>query len=118
MYADDLALLAPTRKSMQTLLDICQNYGLDWCLTYNPAKTNILVFGKIITHEPLYLNGTPIVTVASYRYFGMNLLAIRKPLMSFYCSANMIFNVLKTPSEEVLMNSSYSNCVPILTYAC
>ena len=109
MYADDLALLAPTRKSMQTLLDICQNYGLDWCLTYNPAKTNILVFGKIITHEPLYLNGTPIVTVASYRYFGMNLLAIRKPLMSFYCSTNMILNVLNRPSGRVLLKLLYCN---------
>ena len=28
MYADDLALLAPTRSSLQTLLDICYAYGV------------------------------------------------------------------------------------------
>ena len=28
MYADDLALLAPTRLSLQTLLDICYAYGV------------------------------------------------------------------------------------------
>ena len=125
MYADDLALLAPTRGSMQKLLDICQNYGLEWCLTYNPTKTNVLVFGKTITHEPLYLNGTPIVTASNYKYLGVNLSAgkqfdtpIRKPLMSFYCSANTILNVLNKPSKRVLMKLLYSNCVSILTYAC
>ena len=75
MYADDLALLAPTRLSMQKLLNICQNYGIEWCLTYNPTKTNILVFGKSISHEPLYLNGMSIATVPNYKYLGVNLIA-------------------------------------------
>ena len=42
----------------------------------------------------------------------------RKPLMSFYCSANTILNVLNKPSELVLMKLLYSSCVPILTYGC
>ena len=46
MYADDLALLAPTRSSLQTLLDICYAYGVQWCISYNPTKTNVMVFGK------------------------------------------------------------------------
>ena len=125
MYADDLALLAPTRKSMQQLLDICQNYGLEWCLTYNPTKTNVLIFGNSISHEPLYLNNLPIATVTSNKYLGVNITAgkrfetpTRKPLMSFYCSANTILNVLNKPSEQVLMKLLYSSCVPILTYGC
>ena len=125
MYADDLALLAPTRKSMQQLLDTCQNYGLEWCLSYNPTKTNVLIFGNSITHEPLYLNNLPIATVSGYKYLGVNILAgkrfetpTRKPLMSFYCSANTILNVLNKPSELVLMKLLYSSCVPILTYGC
>ena len=43
---------------------------------------------------------------------------IRKPLMSFYCSANTILNVLNKPSQHVLLKLLYCNCVPILTYAC
>ena len=35
MYADDLALLAPTRSSLQELLNICEQYGCKWCITYN-----------------------------------------------------------------------------------
>ena len=125
MYADDLALLAPTRKSMQQLLNICQEFGIDWCLTYNPTKTSVLIFGKSISHEPLYLNNMPIATVNSYKYLGVNLAAgkrfdtpVRKPLMSFYCSTNTILNVLNKPSETVLMKLLYSNCVPVLTYGC
>ena len=38
MYADDLALLAPTRSSLQKLLNICYNYGIEWCITYNPTN--------------------------------------------------------------------------------
>ena len=46
MYADDLALLAPTRSSLQKLLDICHNYGIEWCITYNTKKTVVMVFGR------------------------------------------------------------------------
>ena len=58
-------------------------------------------------------------------YLGVNISAgkrfetpTRKPLMSFYCSANTILNVLNKPSEQVLMKLLYSSCVPILTYGC
>ena len=34
-YADDLCLIAPTRSAMQTMLDICQQYCSDSCLTFS-----------------------------------------------------------------------------------
>ena len=47
--------------------------------------------------KPLYLNNLPIATVTSYKYLGVNITAgkrfetpTRKPLMSFYCSANSV----------------------------
>ena len=58
------------------------------------------------------------------KYLGIHIMAgkefsmsARKPLSSFLCSANTILNVLRMPSEQVLMKLLYSNCVPILTYA-
>ena len=64
-----------------------------------------------------------IATVPNYKYLGVNLMAgkqfetpIRKPLMSFYCSANTILNVLNKPSEHVLSKLLYCNCIPISTY--
>ena len=125
MFADDLALLAPTRGSLQKLLDVRQDYGLEWCITYNPTKTNLITFGKSVGFEPLYLNDIPINSVSECKYLGVHVLAgkdfstsSRKPLASFFCSANTILNVLNKPSEQVLLNLMYTNCVPILTYAC
>ena len=131
MYADDLALLTPTRSSLQKLLNICYNYGIEWCITYNPTKTKVMVFGcayqpsSITTCFPLYLNGTPIEFTDETKYLGVSVLAgnrfstsSRKPLASFYGTSNTILNVLHKPSERVLMHLLYANCVPKLTYAC
>ena len=131
MYADDLALLAPTRSSLQKLLNICYDYGIEWCISYNPTKTKVMVFGRayqpssITTCFPLYLNNTPIDFTDESKYLGVSVLAgnrfstsSRKPLASFYSTANTILNVLHKPSERVLMHLLYANCVPKLTYAC
>ena len=131
MNTDDLALLAPTRSCLQKLLNICYDYGIKWCITYNPNKTKVMVFGRAYqsisdtTCSPLFLNGSPIDFTDECKYLGINVLAgdrfsssSKKPLASFYGSANTILNVLHKPSERVLMHSLYANCVPKLTYAC
>ena len=98
---------------------------MEWCITYNPSKTNLMTFGKAVDYHPLYLNGVSISPVSECKYLGVHVVAgkdfstsSRKPLSSFFCSANTILNVLKKPSEQVLMQLLYTNCVPILTYAC
>ena len=73
MYADDLALLAPTRSALQRLLNICQTYGTEWCITYNSSKTTAMLIGKslvsgfrlqfilIILRWPMSLNSNILV---------------------------------------------------------
>ena len=128
LYADDVCLLAPSRKSMQILLDICSKYALSWCIKYNERKTKVIYFGKdfeSFSCSPLLLNGAPIDFVKEWKYLGVTLKSDRhftcsaqKPRSAFYRSTNSILNVLKGPSEAVQMNLLYSICVPILTYAC
>ena len=125
MYADDLALMAPTRSALQKLLDICQNYGTEWCIAYNPNKTMVMLFGKHVDPAPLFLNGSPIAFASECKYLGVYVLAgctfstsLSKPLSSFRCSANTILNVLNGPSKAVMLKLLYSNCVPVMTYAC
>ena len=84
-----------------------------------------MVFGRQSECRPLLLNNAPIAFVSEYRYLGIWITAgkafsssARKPLSSFYCSANTILNVLHKPSEKILLHLLYSNCVPKLTYAC
>ena len=48
VYADDVILLAPTRKSMQLLLDKCEQFGEEFGLSYNPDKCETVVFGKCL----------------------------------------------------------------------
>ena len=74
LFADDLSLIAPTRGSMQQLLDVCALYGQKYCLNFNVSKTKIMVFGKLahVTNSisPLYLNGEAIEYVSSVKYLG------------------------------------------------
>ena len=125
MYADDLALIAPTRSALQQLLNICQDYGTEWCISYNPSKTMVMLFGKPAVPGPLYLNGSSISFVSQCKYLGVYVVAggsfstsASKPLSSFRCSANTILNVLNGPSNRVMLKLLYSNCVPTMTYAC
>ena len=44
LYADDICLLAPTASVMQTLLDVCYEYGIDNDIVFNPIKSVCTVF--------------------------------------------------------------------------
>ena len=43
-YADDLILFSPSAKGLQKLLDICFNYGCDYDIQYNAAKSQVMYF--------------------------------------------------------------------------
>ena len=128
LYADDICLLAPGRKSMQILLDICSNYAESWCIKYNERKTKLMYFGKnyeSFNCSPILLNGAPLEFVSQWKYLGVLLnsdtrftCSVKKCRSAFYRSSNTILNVLRGPSEVVLMKLLYSTCVPIITYAC
>ena len=44
LCADDICLLAPTASDMQTLLDVCYEYGIDNDILFNPIKSVCTVF--------------------------------------------------------------------------
>ena len=47
-YADDLTLLTPTRSGLKVLIEICEQYADDYCVTFHCAKSMYLVFrGRI-----------------------------------------------------------------------
>ena len=45
LYADDIALLACSCLSLQRLVDICVDYGLQCDIRFNPHKTQIACLG-------------------------------------------------------------------------
>ena len=44
-YADDLSLIAPSRKGLQTLIDTCEKYAVEHDVQFNGQKSQFMVFG-------------------------------------------------------------------------
>jgi hypothetical protein len=44
VYADDIVLLAPTPTALRTMLAICENSAVDFCIRFNSLKTKCSVF--------------------------------------------------------------------------
>lgn len=128
LFADDLALLAPSRGVLQFMINICHSYCKMYCLEFNPKKTKVMVFGKLSGKPdlyPLYLGERRIDYVDEWRYLGTTVVSggklsfsIQNELRKFYGALNSILGVLVKPPEQISMKLLYSNCVPILSYAC
>ena len=45
-YADDLVLMSPTKNGLLQMLDICNQFSLDYKLKFNGAKSQYIVFDR------------------------------------------------------------------------
>ena len=125
MYADDMALLAPSLKGLQKLLSLCESYCKDWDIKLNATKTKNMSFGKgpSPTHR-LILNSAPIEWVDKWKYLGVTLLhgrrfgcCVEETLRKFYRSINSILRVDGRSDDIVMLRLLEAHCVPILSYA-
>ena len=102
-------------------------------ITKNPGRklqvnqSKIMVVGMNLKCDycAITIHGTPLDHVSEYKYLGVNLCANKglgfssiAAIRSFYRAANSILHSRVKPNNDVLMKLLYSNCVPILTYAC
>lgn len=100
-YADDMSILAPFSKGLQTLLDTCSDYAKRYEVTYNTLKTVCMC----ILPKKLKLNRLPNVLlnnkclqyVSSYKYLGFIISDdftddqdIKRQMRSVYTKANML----------------------------
>ena len=75
-YADDVALIAPSREALQILINRCYSFFKIHGITIstNPdikkTKTKVLVFGVKSKPAPLLLNGKQLPTVDSWYHLG------------------------------------------------
>ena len=127
LFADDIAILAPTRLALQKLIDLCSTYCDKFCLQFNSKKSKVMIFGKSCKEliAPLTINGSPIQFVDEWKYLGTTLVAgksfaftARPDLSAFFRATNAVLNVLTGAHEHTLLSLLYTNCLPILTYAC
>ena len=125
-YADDMALLAPSLRGLESLLSICGKYCEEWDICLNANKSKCLYYGKR-TEIPynVQLNGTVIQWVNEWAYLGVMLKSAKSfeccakdRIKKFYRCANAILRIDGKPGDTVLLNLVETHCIPILTYGC
>lgn len=74
-YADDSVLLGPSPKSLQNLIDVCEEYAAKYELSFNIKKTKVMCFKpkclKNIHVPDFTLNGNKLQLVTSHTYLGV-----------------------------------------------
>ena len=110
------------------MIAIVTEHLRDFCLQLNVKKSKVMVFGRSHADTdmaPLKISNLPVDFVSEWSYLGVTIVSgktmgfsARPALSSFYRAANSILGTLKGAHEHVLLNLLYTNCVPILTYAC
>ncbi len=117
-YADDIVLLSPSRKGLQNMLNICQEYGAEYSVKYNERKSMTMCFTR--QHEMpefcVKINGEELQCVSKFKHVGIyvthNLSTENEMKMKrcdFICRVNHVLSQYsKMPSEAKcrLINSS------------
>ena len=70
IYADDIVLMAPTRSAMQRLINICEKFGAEYNLEFNPDKCETLLVGFNNFNIELSLNGKSIPIKSNVKHLG------------------------------------------------
>ena len=124
LYADDMALVAPSLKGLQKLLIATEQYCSTWDIQLNAKMSKNMCFGKKHTSSLLYLNGNAIEWVDLWPYLGVTLKShtrfnccINEKVKSFYRCANGILRIVGRSDETVMLQLMESHCVSILSYA-
>ena len=124
LYADDMAILAPSVKGLLLLLEACSEYCSEWDICLNAKKSKLMYFGKNSSH--LYvpnLNGSPLEWVDSWDYLGVSVVSSRQfrcsateRIKKFYRCVNGILRIEGHSDDETMLSLVESHCIPILTY--
>ena len=123
-YADDMAILAPSLKGLQKLLDICNEYCAAWDIRLNSSKTKNMFFGKgsIPTYH-LKLDLEEIPWVTHWKYLGVVLVSgpsfgccVKETLKKFYGALNSILRIEGRSDDLVMLKLLEAHCIPILAY--
>jgi hypothetical protein len=71
-YADDLVLLAPTRGSMEILINICEEFSQEFSISFNATKSKHIYFSKTHGYSaiPFQMQGNNIPTVEFDKHLG------------------------------------------------
>jgi hypothetical protein len=70
-YADDVTLVAPTGSALQKLVDICEQFGREFDVVYNPNKSMCIAIGsKLAVMPDITLNGCSLKWFSAVKHLG------------------------------------------------
>ena len=125
LYADDMAVLAPSLKGLQRLLDACSAYCRDWDIKLNAKKTKNIMFGaKSPPSHCVTLDGQILPWENQCKYLGVTLKSgttfhccVKETIGKFYRALNSIIRIDGRSDDMVMLRLLEAHCVPILSYA-
>ena len=100
-YADDMVLVAPSKKALQKLLDVCSAYALEFDILYSTDKSYCMICWPrrfLYKFDPhFYLQGDLLEFKNIYKYLGVLITdsmtdddEIRKRMRNIYATGNMV----------------------------
>jgi hypothetical protein len=120
-YADDAVLLAPSPSALQNLLNICEQFALEFEMVYNTKKTVCMVilpkkFTKLRVPY-IYLYGKPLRQVAEQKYLGVFISSkqsdtrdLKRQMCAIYARGNMLIQKFRKCSTDVKIQIFKSYC--------
>ena len=63
-YVDDLALVSPSLSELRQMIQICEQYAMEYSIVFNPVKSKLMCFNSVSSDYPyLTLCGKPVDVV-------------------------------------------------------
>jgi hypothetical protein len=124
MYADDLLLISASVLGLQSMLNICFDFGQKHLMLYNSNKSFCCHFGSIsLSVSALKIGDAEINWVNSFKYLGFtvtagNVFSVDCQVIKrkFYAACNSILTHSRRNNELVKLQLVKSYCLPLLTY--
>ena len=77
LYADDIVLMSPSCFGLRMLVNICEQFGVQWDIKFNPHKSQLMSFGgNNPTNVTITMNNLPIPWVNKVKYLGLYFLCL------------------------------------------
>jgi len=126
MYADDLVIFCSYSAGMEKMLNICAEYGIEFDIKYNSAKSNMLIVrskeDKHLTFPSFTLNDEMINVCDVVKYLGHMMTDdftddkdIYRQCRKLYAQGNMLVRKFHMCTIEVKVSLFRSFCTPLYT---
>ena len=97
-YADDIVLLSPTVKSLNSMLKICAEFSNEYNITFNSAKSKVIVYGRNTQNVEIMFQGNMILQSSSEKHVGnligtdseIDQIKIRNACNEMYAKVNLL----------------------------